>query len=75
MITKNYIWQSKNLILLPLKIVETSWSVWPTWESWTWPDFSGKEIQVEVYSKYPKVRLYLNDKIVGESETNIGHSI
>lgn len=57
---------------LPLKIVETNWSVWPTWESWTWPDFSGKEIQVEVYSKYPKVRLYLNDKIVGESETNIG---
>ncbi|MEO7978276.1 sugar-binding domain-containing protein [Flavobacterium sp.] len=56
---------------LPLKIVETNWSVWPTWESWTWPEFTGKEIQVEVYSKYPKVRLYLNDKIVGERETNI----
>ena len=55
---------------LPLKIVETNWSVWPTWESWTWPEFAGKEIEVEVYSKYPKVRLYLNDKIVGESETN-----
>lgn len=55
----------------PLEIIETKWSVWPTWESWTWPEFSGKEIQVEVYSKYPKVRLYLNDKIVGESETNI----
>ncbi|WP_281336675.1 glycoside hydrolase family 2 TIM barrel-domain containing protein [Flavobacterium eburneipallidum] len=54
----------------PLEIIETRWSVWPTWESWTWPEFLGKEIQVEVYSKYPKVRLYLNDKIVGESETN-----
>ncbi|HEY5509151.1 MAG TPA: DUF4982 domain-containing protein, partial [Paludibacter sp.] len=29
----------------------------------------GKEIQVEVYSKYPKVRLYLNDKLVGEQAT------
>lgn len=55
----------------PLEIIETKWSVWPTWESWTWPEFTAKEIQVEVYSKYPKVRLYLNDKIVGESETNI----
>lgn len=56
---------------LPLKIIETMWSVWPTWESWTWPEFAGKEIEVEVYSKYPKVRLYLNDKIVGESVTNV----
>ncbi|REG96457.1 glycoside hydrolase family 2 TIM barrel-domain containing protein [Flavobacterium aquicola] len=55
----------------PLEIIETRWSVWPTWENWTWPEFTGKEIQVEVYSKYPKVRLYLNDKIVGESDTNI----
>ena len=55
----------------PLEIIETRWSVWPTWESWTWPEFAGKEIQVEVYSKYPKVRLYLNDKMVGESETNV----
>lgn len=53
-----------------LQIIETRWSVWPTWESWTWPEFAGKEIQVEVYSKYPKVRLYLNDKVVGETETN-----
>jgi len=51
------------------KIKTTGWSVWPTWESWTWPGYEGKEIQVEVYSKYPKVRLYLNDKLVGEQET------
>ncbi|MEO8405394.1 MAG: glycoside hydrolase family 2 TIM barrel-domain containing protein [Chitinophagaceae bacterium] len=47
----------------------TGWSVWPTWESWTWPGYEGKDIQVEVYSKYPKVRLYLNDKLVGEQQT------
>jgi len=56
---------------LPLQIKETLWSVWPTWESWTWPGFEGKNIEVEVYSKYPKVRLYLNDKLIGEKATTI----
>jgi len=51
------------------KIKITGWAVWPTWESWTWPGFEGKEIQVEVYSKYPKVRLYLNNELVGEQAT------
>lgn len=49
----------------------TSWAVWPTWESWTWPGYGGKNIEVEVYSKYPKVRLYLNDMVVGEKNTTI----
>lgn len=47
----------------------TSWAVWPTWESWTWPGHEGKNMDVEVYSKYPKVRLYLNNKVIGEKET------
>lgn len=53
----------------PLEIKETDWSVWPTWESWTWPGYEGKNIQVEVYSKYPKVRLYVNKKLIGEKGT------
>jgi beta-galactosidase len=53
----------------PLEIKTTWWSVWPTWESWTWPGFEGKTIQVEVYSKYPKVRLYQDNKLVGEQLT------
>jgi len=53
----------------PLEIKETWWSVWPTWESWTWPGFEGKDIQVEIYSKYPKVRLYQNNKLVSEQAT------
>jgi beta-galactosidase len=53
----------------PIEIKTTLWSVWPTWESWTWPEFEGKNIQVEVCSKYPAVRLYLNDKLVGEKST------
>jgi beta-galactosidase len=53
----------------PMEIKTTWWSVWPTWESWSWPEYIGKEIQVEVYSKYPRVRLYLNDKVIGEKAT------
>lgn len=52
------------------KIKETSWSVWPTWESWNWPGHEGKPIDVEVYSTYPKVRLYLNNQLVGERKTS-----
>ncbi|RQO73545.1 beta-galactosidase [Pedobacter sp. KBW01] len=52
-------------------IKETMWSVWPSWESWTWPGCEGKEIQVEVYSKYPAVRLYLNNKLIGEKTTTV----
>jgi beta-galactosidase len=50
----------------PLKIKETWWSVWPTWESWNWKGFEGRKLQVEVYSKYPKVKLYLNNNLIGE---------
>ncbi|HTI93137.1 MAG TPA: glycoside hydrolase family 2 TIM barrel-domain containing protein [Puia sp.] len=53
----------------PLEIKTTLWSVWPTWESWTWPGSEGKNVQVEVYSKYPAVRLYLNDSLIGEKPT------
>lgn len=51
------------------KIKVNWWTVWPTWESWTWPGFEGKNVQVEVYSKYPKVRLYLDDKLIEEKAT------
>ena len=51
------------------EIKTTGWAVWPTWESWTWPGYEGKPLEVEVYSKYPKVRLYLNQKLIGEQST------
>lgn len=51
------------------KVKETMWSVWPTWECWNWKGHEGKNIDVEVYSSYPKVRLYLNDKLIGERST------
>lgn len=51
------------------KIKETQWSVWPTWECWNWKGHEGKNIDVEVCSRYPKVRLYLNGKLMGERST------
>lgn len=51
------------------KVKETMWSVWPTWECWNWKGHEGKNIDVEIYSRYDKVRLYLNDKLVAERPT------
>ncbi len=53
------------------EIHETMWSVWPTWESWTWPGHEGKDIEVEVYSRYDRVQLLLNDSVIGEKPTGI----
>lgn len=48
------------------KISTGLWAVWPTWESWNWQGWEGRDIEVEISSRYPKVRLYLNDKMIGE---------
>ena len=52
------------------KIKETAWSVWPTWESWNWIGWEGKPVSVEVYTKAPEVKLYLNDKLVDKKTVN-----
>ena len=52
------------------EIKTTMWSVWPTWESWTWPGWEGKPIEVEVYTKAPEVKLYLNDKLIGTKQVS-----
>ena len=52
------------------EIHTTMWSVWPTWESWTWPGWEGKPIDVEVYTKAPEVKLYLNDKLIGTKKVD-----
>ncbi len=52
------------------KIFTTMWGTWPKWESWTWPGDEGQDIEVEVYSKYEKVRLYLNEELLGERITD-----
>jgi beta-galactosidase len=51
------------------KIIAIMWATYPTLSSWSWPGEEGKELQVEVYSGAEKVRLYLNDKLIGEKPT------
>ena len=53
------------------KINMTAWSVWPTWESWNWPSWEGKPIEVEVYTKAPEVTLYMNDKLIGKQKVDL----
>ena len=52
------------------EIKQTMWSVWPTYESWTWKGWEGKPVEVEVYTHQPKVKLYLNDQLIGTKEVN-----
>jgi len=52
------------------EIHTTMWSVWPTWESWTWPGWEGKPVEVEVYTKAPEVKLYLNNQLIGTKQVN-----
>ena len=52
------------------EIKETAWSVWPTWESWTWPGWEGKPIEVEVYTRQPEVKLYLDDQLIGTKQVS-----
>ena len=53
-------WQGNGVIHAGL------WGLHPEWESWDWPGWEGKTIDVVVYSRYPQVRLYLNGKLMGE---------
>ena len=50
------------------QIKTTLWGTWPTFESWNWPGHEGRNIDVEVYSHYPKVKLYQDNRLVGEKE-------
>ncbi len=52
------------------KIIAVGWSTYPTLPTWSWPGQEGKEMQVEVYSGAEKVRLFLNDKLMGEKLTD-----
>ncbi|WP_261342323.1 glycoside hydrolase family 2 TIM barrel-domain containing protein [Bythopirellula polymerisocia] len=49
----------------------SAWAQLPAIPSWTWPGNEGKELTVEVYSRYPIVRLYLNEKLIGEKPTSL----
>jgi beta-galactosidase len=45
------------------------WAPPPLLASWTWPGQENHELTVEVYSRHEAVRLYLNDRLLGEQPT------
>ncbi len=74
---RDILWREKNISIaveLPVtegKIKKVSFWGWPEESlSWTFPNMENKELNVNVYSRATKVRLYLNDQLIGEKETN-----
>lgn len=51
------------------KVWVQPWGMYPMEPSWTWPGFDGQPVEVEVYSRYDAVRLYLNGQPVGKEES------
>src|SRR5690606_13843193 len=45
------------------------WALPPALPSWSWLGQEGKPLAVEVYSRHEAVRLYLNEKLLGEQPT------
>lgn len=79
---RSLLWNNENSIYMAVrqpdgykgKIKETMWGTWPTTESWNWQGWEGRPIEVEVYSRCPSVRLYLQseggeEQFIGEQPT------
>jgi len=70
---RDVVWRRQKMAMLvhaPVpeghKEVTTPWG-WPDeYNSWNFEGQQGKPIQVNVYTRYPVVRLTLNNKIIGE---------
>ena len=75
---REMLWKDKTDLYMAVRepngyhgeIHTTMWSVWPTWESWNWAGWEGKPIEVEVYTKAPEVKFYLNDQLIGTKQVN-----
>lgn len=52
------------------KTSPSAWKFSGAIESWNYPGFEGHKTIVEVYTRAPKVALYLNDKKIGEKRPN-----
>lgn len=74
---RDVVWRQRNITMAvelpaqPGKIRKVSFWGWPQ-ESleWNFPEQTGKEVSVNVYSRAPKVRLFLNGKFLAEQTTD-----
>jgi beta-galactosidase len=74
---RNIVWDRGEKLYLGVRLPApegkeirvTSWGMAPVFPSWTWPGWEGKPLEVEVYSRYDRVRLYLGDTLIAEKPT------
>ena len=74
---RNILWNRGEKLYLGVRqpppegreVYATRWGVYPVYPSWTWPGHEGKPLDVEIYSRGDAVRLYVDDKLVGEKPT------
>lgn len=74
---RDVVWRQRDIAMAvhaPIaegkKEVVNGWG-WPNeLLSWNWPGLEGQTMTVNVYSRSPKVRLYLNGGLIGEKETD-----
>lgn len=69
---RDVVWRQKPITMA----VQSTSSYHNAWgwrlegQNWTYPGKEGQTMTVNVYSRAPKVRLYLNDEVMGEQATN-----
>ncbi len=48
----------------------SQWATLPTVVGWTWPGQEGREVEIEIFSRWPQVRIELNGKRVAEASSD-----
>ncbi|MGN6422751.1 MAG: glycoside hydrolase family 2 TIM barrel-domain containing protein [Asticcacaulis sp.] len=57
--------------LFPITPPHLDWSLDDVHPSWTWPGQEGKALEVDVYSEFPQVELFLNGKSLGRKAVGV----
>ncbi|MEA1676237.1 glycoside hydrolase family 2 TIM barrel-domain containing protein [Nitrospirillum sp. BR 11163] len=55
----------------PIQQPHLDWSLDDVHPSWTWPGQEGKPLEVVVYSEFPEVELFLNDRSLGRHPVGV----
>lgn len=57
--------------LFPVDPLHLDWSLDDVHPSWTWPGHENKPLEVDVYSEFPEVELFLNGKGLGRKAVGV----
>lgn len=55
------------------KSILTPWAWDDVTESWTWPGYEGRPVDIDVYSDAEEVELFINEKSLGRKKAGIPH--